>query len=79
MNDSVQSDLGRTSRFGRKIKPNRMSDHEFVTKFPKNNKLKKADSKIIKTHNFDNNDTDDSLKQNVKARGKILVFFFCLC
>ncbi|XP_022166000.1 hepatoma-derived growth factor-related protein 2-like [Myzus persicae] len=68
MNDSVQSDLGRTSRFGRKIKPNRMSDHEFVTKFPKNNKLKKADSKIIKTHNFDNNDTDDSLKQNVKAR-----------
>ncbi|XP_060877779.1 hepatoma-derived growth factor-related protein 2 [Metopolophium dirhodum] len=67
INESVQSDLGRISRFGRKIKPNRLSDHDFVTSVPKNLKLKKADSKGLKTLNSDNNEIDDSLKQNVKS------------
>lgn len=62
INESVQSDLGRISRFGRKIKPNRLSDHDFVTNVPKNLKLKKADSKSLKTLEIDN-----SLKQNVKT------------
>jgi len=69
INESVQSDLGRISRFGRKIKPNRLSDHDFVTNVPKNLKLKKADSKSLKTLEIDN-----SLKQNVKTTGKRLVF-----
>jgi len=76
MNDSVQSELGRTSRFGRKIKSNRLSDHEFVSKVPINLKLKKVDIKSLKTCNPGINETDDSSKQSVKTRGKILV---CLC
>jgi len=75
IDDSVHSDLGRTSRFGRKIKSNRFSDHAFVTKVPKNLKSNKSDFKRLKTRNSDSNETDGSSKQNVKTKGKILIFF----
>jgi len=66
--NKIISDLGRTTRFGRKIKPNRLPDHELVTKESKHLKLKKADSQTL--------ETDDILKQNIKIKGKILIIFF---
>lgn len=74
--NKIISDLGRTSRFGRKIKSNRLSDRELVTKESKHLKLKKVDSQTLETNNSGNDETDDVLKQNVKIKGKILIIFF---
>lgn len=67
--DKIISDLGHTSRFGRKIKPSQLPNREFVTKRPKNLKRKKVDSQTLETNNSGNDETDDILKQNVKIKG----------
>lgn len=75
--DKILSDSSRISRFGRKIRPNRLSDHAFVTKVPKHLKPKKANSKTLKIENSVNDETDDFLKQNIKTKGKVLLIFSC--
>lgn len=75
--NKIISDLGRTLRFGRKVKTNQLPDRELVTKESKHLKLKKVDSQTLETNNSDNDETDDIFKKNVKIKGKILIIFFC--
>uniref|UniRef100_A0A2S2P2J1 Hepatoma-derived growth factor n=1 Tax=Schizaphis graminum TaxID=13262 RepID=A0A2S2P2J1_SCHGA len=67
--NKILTDSSRTSRFGRKIRPNRLSDHEFVTTVSKHSKSKKANFKTLKIENSGNDETDDFLKQNIKKKG----------
>lgn len=53
-----------------------MSDHEFVTQVPKHSKLKKTDSQSLRLQSCASNEKDDSLKQNVKTTGKIMIIFY---
>lgn len=66
------SNIGHVSRSGRKIKPKKYSDYEKDTEVPKRSRLNKDNFKSSEKQN-NNIDIDNSLEQNSKTKGNVLV------